>query len=782
MEHKWGEVLEENAPGLGSMDLTWMMNFWECFTDCTIELDADHNFTHIRKKADSSFKLDQIVGTSFVDIMEKKDQEITRFHLQQLKSDSVNMIRFQVLSILGRYYRWTLVSHWRGDVYLGCHGVGIDVTEQTIKEITLNWQRAVIEEGREFVRIFNVHGHTLYANPGVFQMTGYNPLEAVPSSKEIYTKSHYHAVMNEGLEAIKKQEYWVERGELIHKQGHIVPIEHTMFAIRDPQGEIIIIVSVIRDISAMMEHQQKLEEAKREAEAANVAKSEFLSRMSHEIRTPMNAIIGMIHIGLRTHDIERKDYCFNRADSAAKHLLGLINDILDMSKIEADKFELCFDVFPLEKILKNIANIANIKAEEKQQDFLVNIDPDVPTLVICDEMRLSQVILNLLTNAIKFTPENGTIILNIKRVEETEVDEVLQIEVIDTGIGISKEQQARLFTSFNQANADIAQKYGGTGLGLTISKKIVEYMGGNIWIESEIGKGSKFAFTIRTKKVDDVQYDTAIHYLSGLRVLVIDDSKATREYFKRIMEAHHIYCDVAEQAVEGKMMLRNSTDRPYHIVFVDWLMPEIKGFQYVKEVKHMNPYCSIIMMISANDWNDVERDAKASGVNDMISKPLFSSTLINVINRCVGHETIQNIESKKIDQELPSRDFRSNTILIAEDIEINREIMSAILDDCKIQIEFAENGQQAVEIFAKTPERFDLILMDINMPIMDGYEATRHIRSLEIPKAKEVPIIAMTANVFKEDIDRCIAAGMDNHTGKPVDAKELFAYFEEYLS
>ena len=777
----WGEILEENAPGMGSMDLTWMMNFWECFTDCAIELDAEGNFTHIRRRVESSFTVDQITGTSFVDFMADKDREVAKFHLQQMKSNVVHYIRFQALSILGRYYRWTLIARWQDNVYLGCNGVGIDVTEQTIKEITLNWQRAVIEEGRDFIRIFDASGCSLYANPGVYHMTGYDPKGAAPDSNVIFTPEHYHAIISEGLHQIKEQEYWVARGDIVHKQGYLIPIEHTLFAIRDTHDEIIIIVSVIRDISEMIEHQHILEEAKLEAEAANIAKSEFLSRMSHEIRTPMNAIIGMIHIGLRTKDMTRKDYCFNRADSAAKHLLGLINDILDMSKIEADKFELSYAVFAIEKMLKNIANIANIRAEEKQLDFLVNIDPEAPHLILCDEMRLSQVLLNLLTNAVKFTPEKGTIILNIDRITEIEDEIILRFEVIDTGIGITKEQQLRLFQSFSQANADIAQQYGGTGLGLTISKKIVEFMGGTIWVESELGKGSTFAFTIKTKKVTDAEEAISKSYVSNIRVLVIDDSKATRDYFSRLMKVNAIYCDVAEQALQAKMIMKHE-QRPYDIIFLDWYMPDIRGFQYISEIKQLHPQGSIVLMISANDWNEVEADARAAGVDDMLSKPLFSSALVNVINHCIGFETIQLIEQKKTEQINPSFDYSKNTILIAEDIEINREIMSAILDDCGVNIIFAEDGEQAVALYQQHYQYIDMILMDINMPKMDGYEATRRIRAMEYHQARFVPIIAMTANVFKEDIDKCIACGMNNHTGKPVDSKELFAYFFEYFT
>ena len=646
MESIWGDVLEETAPDVGNMDLSWMVPFWASFTDCVIELNAWHIITNVRRKGESSSVLTGIAGRSFLDIAAGKDRELVEHNLEQLKTAAVPYLRFQFQSNIGRYFRWTLIPFYDSGLYAGCHGVAVDVTEQTIKEITLNWQRAVIEEGRDFVRIFDMEWRELYANPGVYKMTGYDPALGAPPSEQIYTPEHFENVYGEGRETVKKHGFWIARGELVHADGRLMPIEHTMFSIKNEKGEVILFATVIRDITVFLEHEKKLEEARRTAEEANIAKSEFLSRMSHEIRTPMNAIIGMINIGKNADDIGRKNYSFSRADSAAKHLLALINDVLDMSKIEADKFELSYSVFSFEKTLKNVTNIANVRAEEKQLDFIVNLSSDVPSLILSDEMRLSQVITNLLTNAIKFTPEKGTVALNIEKIEEFGDDITIRIEIADTGIGISKEQQERLFTSFNQADASISQKYGGTGLGLAISKRIVELMGGDIWIESELGKGSKFIFTLKTKKAKFSESD-----------------------------------------------------------------------------------------------EDAQNDAS-----------------------------------------LYRYDFSNRTMLIAEDIEINREIMSAILEETGVAIEFAEDGSIAVEMFRADPGKYDLILMDVNMPVMDGYEATRQIRAIDSEEAKGVPIIAMTANVFKEDIDKCLTSGMNEHTGKPIDATELFEKLNKHMA
>ncbi|MCL2497741.1 MAG: ATP-binding protein [Symbiobacteriaceae bacterium] len=645
MHNHGAGIVEELAPGAVPLDTSWMAAFWAVFTDVVIEVNAQLIVTNLRHKAESNVAGKNIAGHAFLDIAMESDKPLVAAQIEKLQGGLVSYVRFQFLAHWGRYYRWTLEGVWQDREFLGCRGVAIDVTEQTLKEITLNWQRAVIEGSNDFITISDFAGSVLYTNPGAYAMTGFDPSAGSILSGNLFPDHHRERIIQEGFPAILyKQTPWVAQGELIRHDASLLPIEHTMFTVHNEDNEAFLIATIIRNISSFLENERRIAEALKAAEAASLAKSEFLSRMSHEIRTPMNAIIGMINIGLATDDVERKNYCFRRADTASKHLLSLINDILDMSKIEAEMFELSCHTFNFEKTLQNIANLANGRAEEKQQSFTVSIAPEVPSHIHSDELRLSQVISNLLSNAVKFTPEKGSIALRVKLVAEQEETVTLQFDIVDTGIGISPEQQQRLFTSFSQATADISQQFGGTGLGLAISRSIVEMVGGSIWVESELGKGSCFSFTWQVKRAEK--------------------------------------------------------------------KPETE---------------------------------------------LYLSTHPSSLN------------------------LRDYTILVVEDVEINREIIAAILEESGVTIDYAINGQEAVAMFQSNSLRYHLILMDINMPILDGYQATQQIRALDLPSAKEIPIIAMTANVFKEDITKCLAAGMNAHTGKPIDAPELYERLKQFL-
>ena len=519
-------------------------------------------------------------------------------------------------------------------------------------------------------------------------------------------------------------------------------------------------------------------QARKEAEAASHAKSDFLSRMSHEMRTPMNAIIGMTNIGKSSKNAEKKDYCLGKIDDASKHLLGVINDILDMSKIEANKFELSFAEFSFEKMLQKVVNVNNFRVDERNQVFSVYVDKNIPDMLIGDDQRLTQVITNLLSNAVKFTPEEGSIRLTAKLVKEEDNVCTIEMMVTDTGIGISEEQQSRLFKSFEQAESGTARKFGGTGLGLAISKRIVEMMGGRIWIESELGKGSTFAFTIQAEKGKDkrqILLRPGVNW-SNIRILMVDDDADIREYFREIVQQLNITCDTVESGVEAcKAIEKNGS---YDLYFVDWKMPGMNGIELSRRIKEDSADKSVVIMISSTEWSFIEDEAKNAGVDKFLPKPLFSSSIADCINECLGAEiliTSENADTNEI------ACFEGNRILLVEDVEINREIVIALLEPTMLEIDCAENGIEAVDKFGSAPDRYDMIFMDVHMPEMDGYEATRCIRALDNTRAKQIPIVAMTANVFREDIEKCLLAGMNDHVGKPLDIEDVLAKLRKYL-
>ena len=523
---------------------------------------------------------------------------------------------------------------------------------------------------------------------------------------------------------------------------------------------------------------ETLELSLRHITAESKAKSDFLSYMSHEMRTPMNAIIGMTSIAINTDDVEQKNSSLQKIKDASSHLLGVVNNILDMTKIEANMLELAQAEYCFDNMLKNVITVINYRIEEKKQRFSVNIDENIPCFVIGDDKRLAQVITNLLANAVKFTPEGGNIHLEVSLINVDDGLCKILIEVSDSGIGISSENQAKLFHAFTQGDRGTSREYGGTGLGLAISKRVVELMGGKIWVESKSGSGAHFSFSTTVKsspKNPRSLLDANVNWMN-IRILVVDETAAALTKFKNLFDRLEMKCDVAADNFEACQLIEKNGG--YDIYFVDFRMSAINGIDLARQIKSgRNCRQCVILMTTASDWNLYRDEALEAGVDSFLVKPLFPSMIIESLNACV------NAANKEGDSlECKENEFLGMRMLLAEDIEINRTIIMSLLEKTGLIIECAENGQKAYDMFVDEPDKYDIMFMDVQMPYMDGLEATRHIRAIPSLRAACIPIIALTANVFKEDIVACISAGMDDHIGKPLDIDIVLSKLRKYLS
>jgi len=564
-----------------------------------------------------------------------------------------------------------------------------------------------------------------------------------------------------GFDNCKSERVFTESEEAILRSGSL------LFAHAYHRNELI---QNIRDTS------MQLEAAIEQVKAASKAKSDFLSNMSHEMRTPMNAIIGMTSIAIKAKDADEKNQALSKISDASSHLLGVINDVLDMAKIEANKLELVPIEYNFDRMLQKVITVVNFRAEEKRQKLTINVANDIPRFVIGDDQRLAQIITNLMSNAIKFTPDEGSIQIEASLLGETDGVCELRIEVTDSGIGISQEHINRLFEAFEQADSGTSREYGGTGLGLVISKRLVEMMGGYIRVESELGKGSRFIFTIkvlRGKKDMSSLLTPGVNW-KNVKVLVVDDLIETRLQFQELFNIIDVKCDTAGDGVEACRLIEENG--AYDVYFVDWLMPGMDGIELTRRIKsHGQKAPSIAIMITGTDWEHVRNIAVSAGVDRHMLKPLFSSTIIDCMNEILGSN------HPDADHKLSFGEFEGRKLLLAEDIEINREIFLALLDNTGLEIDCAENGKEALEILSVSPYKYDIVFMDVQMPQMDGLEATRRIRALPVFMDRKLPIVAMTANVFKDDIEACLAAGMNDHLGKPLDIDKVLEMLRKYL-
>ena len=534
-------------------------------------------------------------------------------------------------------------------------------------------------------------------------------------------------------------------------------------------------------LQEQLEEQSKLLEATlSDAEQANKAKTAFLSNMSHEIRTPLNAIIGLDNIALNDPETpeKTKEY-LRKIGSSADHLLYLINDILDMSRIESGRMILNNEEFSFPDLLQAINTMFSGQAVDKGLDYHCHINGEVDDYYIGDSMKLRQVLINILGNAVKFTPAGGSVSLQVERKAQYNGKSTLCFVITDTGIGISEEYLPHIFDAFSQEDSSTTNKYGSSGLGLAITKRIVEMMNDDIQVESEKGKGSVFTVTVTltdstrtgTNDIDDI-------HPADMSVLIVDDDPIACQHAELVLEKAGIASETAASGAEAVEMvqLRQARMEPYNLILVDWKMPEMDGVETTRRIRTIVGNESAIIILTAYRWDDILEEAVQAGVDSFIPKPLFAAAVMEEFKSALRRKGSLAAQSAH------KAELTGRRILLAEDMEINAEIISMLLESRDMEVDLAQNGQIAVDKFgAHEPGYYDAVLMDMRMPEMDGLEATRRIRAMDREDARCIPIIALTANAFDEDVQRSLQAGLNAHLSKPVQPEVLFETLESLI-
>ncbi|UAA40156.1 response regulator [Paraneptunicella aestuarii] len=702
---------------------------------------------------------------------------------QQLALDIRNKLMIEgIISLI------LLLTAWSASFYL-LRSLNKTESLRRASELALSknrekYHRLLNSLNQYFVYTRNKDGVITSTSQNVKQLFGYKPEEMVEIVSLLTNNPinqvalHYYG---RGRESDSQLEF---EAEILDKSGEkrwLLLSEASLF---DDDGNFISIEGLGRDITKQKRSETDLRIAKEEAEVANQAKGQFLANMSHEIRTPLNAIIGNSYLALRSKLNEQQESLLQRIDSSAHVLLSLVNDILDISKIDAGKMELERIPFKLEDVLSNLSSVTAIQAANKGLDIIYSVAPDIPQPLIGDPLRLGQILLNLVSNAIKFT-ERGEVLLTIEVEHQQDSSLSLLFSVKDDGIGISEEKQHLLFSSFNQIDNSITRKYGGTGLGLAISAKLVHLMQGEIWVESEFGKGSQFSFTTRfslpknqplsTHALNDIAQLNG-NFLQDKHVLLVDDSTTSCFILAEMLSSWQCKNQTTHSGNECLDFLANNQD-PIHVIIVDWKMPGMSGIELIEHIQKMQlpyPMPLFVMLTAFGHDDEYLQQTLHLPLSGHLSKPVTHGQLYTVLqttlSTCLAQIPIPLADLK------PDIEGRGKKVLVAEDNKLNQEVVLSLLADIQAETVVANNGYEAIQ--RAKEQRFDLILMDIQMPQLDGLSASKYIHNeLHL----DTPIIAMTAHAMQEDKERSLQAGMVAHLTKPIDVDLFYKTIQQYL-